>query len=508
MAGDAGGDADVVVVGGGPVGLWLGAELRLGGVVPVVLERGPAPSPYSRGMAVHARTLEVFAMRGVVDEHLAEGRPIPALHFGMMTGQVSFSGLDSPYPYMLAIPQRRTEQLIEVHARALGADVRREHVATDVRDVGDHVDVEVEGPDGPYVLHAQHVVGCDGGGSLVRERAGIAFTGDVSTRTTFLADVQLADPPPHPISRHGEHGAFVCMPMPGDLWRMVSFDTDRMHVGRDVPVTLEEVRTSARRILGTDYGAHSPYWMARVGNAALQAEHYRRGRILLAGDAAHIHPPQGGQGLNLGVQDAMNLGWKLAAVLAGWAPDELLDSYHAERHPVGARVLQAAQAQNGLACPMTAEERAVRDLMAGMITELPSVNEALARRVSGLDVAYASATGDGDHRLTGRRVPDLALAGAPTPTLLPLLADGRFLLLTFAAATAAPPADGLDDRLAIVAAAQVHAPEPWATVTAVLVRPDGHVAWATDEPDPDRRADAVRAALHRWCGAATDVAPA
>ena len=499
MTGTAARDVDVAIVGGGPVGLWLAAELRLAGVSTAVLEEAGAPMVHGRGLAVHARTLEVFAMRGISGEHVAAGRPIPALHFGMMAGWIDLSILDSPFPYMLAIPQRRTEELLEAHARALGADIRRNHRCVGVHDHGDHVTVEVEADGGRHDLSASYLVGCDGSGSMVRRSAGIDYVGESSTKTTFLADLELTDPPSAPVSRSGEHGSMVCVPLPGSVWRMVAFDRDRMHVSRDVPVTLQEVRESARRILGTDFGAHSPLWMARVGNAALQAASYRRGRVFLAGDAAHVHPPQGGQGLNLGVADAMNLGWKLAAAVNGSAPPWLLDSYHAERHPVGARVIQSSQAQNALACPLDGEQRAVRDLVAELIAQQPAVSAALAARIAGIDVAYApreSAT----HPLAGRRVPDLQLTGAPAPSLFALLAGGRFQLIALAGGHAGLAALGRHARpgVDLVGAELTRAQEPWSQLSALLVRPDGHAAWVSDERDGERLAAQIRSALADW----------
>ncbi|GAA1133951.1 monooxygenase [Streptomyces javensis] len=476
---------DVVVVGAGPVGLLLAAELRLVGVDVTVIERAAARSPHSKALTLHPRSLEVLAMRGLAEPFVREGVPVPTGHYGGLPVRLDFSVLDTRFPYTLVLPQLRTEQLLEERLLALGGEIRRRHRALEVRQDADGAEVDVAGPDGTYTLRTAWVVGCDGAGSAVRTSAGIDFPGTGTTTTGLLGDVVLDAPPSAP-SVDNEYGGFLIVPLADGHHRIAGSTRESATIPADRPLTFEELRGHVRRVAGTDFGMRAPRWLSRFGNAARQAARYRDGRVLLAGDAAHMHMPMGGQGLNVGLQDAFNLGWKLAAVCQGRAPDGLLDTYHAERHPVGAALLENTQAQTVLGATHTPDAQALRSVFGRLLATHPAVNRQFAGELSALDLAYP-ADGAAD-RLTGTRAPDLGLDGAPEPSLYPLLADGRFVLLDLgpegdagrergdALATAGAIA-GSPDRIRAVSARPTTTHDGWAGRRTVLVRPDGHVAW-------------------------------
>lgn len=479
---------DVVIVGAGPVGLWLACELRLAGVSPLVLERRVERTRESRAVAFHARTAEIFDLRGILDRFLAEGRPLPAGHFALLPTPLDFSTLPTRHPYQVILPQSRTEELLDERARELGVPIHRGHEVLAVRQNTDAVTVAVRGPEGERELRAGYVVGCDGAGSVVRTEAGIAFPGTDPGVTAVVADVELRDPPRRWGFRVNPRGVLLIGPLgAAGQYRIALMDVERRSVDRRVPVTPEELRESVTRIAGTDFGMGAAHWLSRFGNAARQAERYRSGRILLAGDAAHVHPPLGAQGLNTGLQDAMNLGWKLAAQVAGWAPAGLLDTYHAERHPVGTLVLANTLAQAALT-DVSATGMAMRELFATLLRFEP-VNRHLAGQISAVDLGYPSA--DGSHPLVGQRVPDL-------PSLPEALHAGRAVLLDLAddARLRDAVGAGWGDRIDVLAAESATA-----GLDAVLVRPDGHVAWASTGATPDEAIAGARSALTRWFGA-------
>lgn len=470
----------IVIVGAGPVGLWLAAELRLGGAEVTVLEDREEPDPHSKALTVHPRTLELLACRGIVERFLDEGRRIPDGHFGGLDDRMDFGVLDTPFPFTLALPQARTEALLEEHARAAGARILRGHRVTGLTQDASAVTVEIAGR--PPV-RATHVVGCDGTRSVVRGAAGIAFPGTEATTWGWLGDVVLDAPPPGPVSISGPAGGLMVVPLPGGVHRIVGGDPDGAGPDRPGALTLDELRAKVVAISGGDYGLRDPRWLSRFGNATRQAERYRSGRVLLAGDAAHMHFPTGGVGLNAGVQDAANLGWKLAAVVRGEAPDALLDTYHDERHPVGVELLASTRAQTALMTGHSPEGQALRALLSGLIADLPELSRTLAERLSALSVAYPAA--EGGHRLAGTRAPDLRLGHTG---LFTLLRTGRHVLLDLAGGTA--PAEGVTHHRGPLSAPHAD----WAGVAAALIRPDGHVAWAGDDPDADPRA----AVAGRW----------
>jgi 2-polyprenyl-6-methoxyphenol hydroxylase-like FAD-dependent oxidoreductase len=485
---------DVAVVGGGPVGMWLAAELHRGGVRPVVLERRAERPPYSKALTIYPRTVEQFAMRGLVDRWLAEGTPVPSSHFALLTNRLDFSFLPTRYPFTLFLPQRRTEELLEEHLAELGVPYLRQHAVTGLRQDESGVDLDVDSPGGPAVVRAAYAVGCDGAASVVRAAAGIGFEGTPDTWRTILGDIELTDPPPTPaLTLNQPGGSMYMVAIGGGRYRLAVIDHATLHDPVDTPATFAELRASALRLAGTDFGmVQTPdAWLSRVGNAARQAARYRAGRVLLAGDAAHIHYPAGGQGLNLGLQDAVNLAWKLAAEIRGWAPPGLLDSYHAERYPVGLDVIDDSLAQCGLIANPTREGVALRDRFNAILGTHPSLRRELAVRLSGLAIRYPPP----GHPLAGQRAPDLDLrnagvGGAPAATLFGLLPPARFVLLKLGSAAAAPAVpDGYANRLDTVTAELAgHAADAgeFAGVRALLIRPDGYIAWATaaDEEPP------------------------
>ena len=476
-------ECDVVVAGGGPVGCWLAAELKTAGVDVVVLEERAERDPHSKALTVLPRTLELLAMRGIVRDWLDTGVPVPSSHFALMNTRLDFSVLDTRYPYALFFPQARTTELLEQHATSLGVSLLREHTVTGAVQDADWVTVTAATPAGSVVLRARYVVGCEGGSSPIRKSAQIDFVGSPATLHFVAGDVALSDPPDAPtVSLSNDAGALFIVRLGENVFRMAPIDLATMHEVRTGPPTLAELRAAVTRVAGTDYGMHTPRWLTRFGNATLQAARYRAGRLLLAGDSAHLFPPLGGQGLNLGLQDATNLAWKLAACVQGRAPARLLDTYHAERHPIGAQVVDDTLAQMALIANSTREGRALRKRFEAVLGSHASVNREFALRLAGLGTGYRE-EGSDEHPLVGYRVPDLDLDGAAVPSIFGLLTGARFVLLDLTGGRLHLAGSGrLADRMDVVAGRLVDRPPDWSGVQALLIRPDGYVAWATDDP--------------------------
>lgn len=507
----------VVIAGGGPVGLWLAAELRLGGVAVTVIEERLARDPRSKALTIHPRTLEILASRGIHERFLAEGMRIPSGHFAGLDSRLDFRALDTPFPFTLALPQARTEELLEQHARAAGARIRRGNCVIGLVENAASVTVQVEGPEGRYALEADYLVGCDGTRSAVRAAAGIDFPGTDATVLGWLGDVALDDPPPPGFSRFGARGALMIVPMSGGIHRVVGITPGDVRADWPGDLTLDELRAKTVAIAGRDFAMRDPVWLSRFGNATRQAAQYRRGRVLLAGDAAHQHFPTGGVGLNVGVQDATNLGWKLAAAVHGWAPDGLLDSYHHERHPVGADLLESSRAQTALMTAFSPEGLALRSLLGKLIATQPAFSRDLAERLSALAVAYPPAD-PAAHPLTGLRAPDLTFTNTGD-SLFALLRPARYVLLDLTGQPDGQPDDVPDGALARLARDHVAAPgltvhagplarprAVWSEVRAALIRPDGHVAWASSETADEALAADARRALAATRRAVTTVA--
>jgi 2-polyprenyl-6-methoxyphenol hydroxylase-like FAD-dependent oxidoreductase len=483
---------EVVVVGGGPVGMWLAAELRRAGVTVVVLEKRAERPPQSKALTVYPRTVEMLAMRGLAERFLAEGAPVPSSHFAILDNRLDFSFLDTRYPFTLFLPQRRTEELLSDHLDELGVPLLPSHEVTGVRQHAAGVEVDVVAPSGPATFTAAYVVGCDGAGSAVRQAAGIEFAGTPSSWYSILGDLELTEPPAgRALTVSPPGGSLYMVALGGDRWRIAVIDHAAMSAAPSGPVSFAELRASALRLAGTDFGMRetADAWLSRVGNETRQVTDYRRGRVFLAGDAAHIHFPAGGQGLNLGLQDASNLAWKLAAELHGWGPAWLLDTYQTERAPVGLDVIEDSLAQCGLFASPGREGVALRDRFNRILGENETLCRSLAVRLSGLGIAYPATgpAGPGQSPLAGHRVPDLALRGAPAASVYGLLNEAMFVLLT-------PPRQEREPlsgdtrkytgRLAVVAGELTDASPDWAGLRALLVRPDGYIAWALHESEP------------------------
>ncbi|MEN2420690.1 monooxygenase [Streptomyces rimosus] len=505
-------NVDVTVVGAGPTGLMLASELALAGVRTRVLERRTEPQRDSRALTLHPRSVELMDQRGLLDRFLPLGRTVPGWHFAQLPTRLDFSVLDSRHGYTLFIAQARTEELLAERARELGVVIERGSEVAGLRQDADGVDVEVRGRDGAVeTIRTGYVVGCDGGRSVVRQAAGIAFPGTDETLTGVLGDFATIDPDALDAARAG--GVLVA-PMEGGLTRLVLIDPERMRVPATEPVTPEEFRTSLIQMCGTDCGIAEPRWLSRFGNATRLAERYRSGRVLLAGDAAHIHFPAAGQGLNTGLQDAMNLGWKLAAEINGWAPPGLLDSYDAERRPVGQLVTENTEVQTLLAELTLVRQyqrpgAALRKLFDELLG-MEEVNRMLAARVSALGTAYPSGTAGtamagGADPLVGRRMPDVGLkaVGSEAIRVYELLPAGRFVHLDLAGDDpdrAAAVTPGWGSRVTTVTVTGREDHPDLDGVTEVLVRPDGHVAWATRTAGVVDRRTERSAALVAWAG--------
>jgi 3-(3-hydroxy-phenyl)propionate hydroxylase len=487
----------VVIAGGGPTGLMLAGELALARVdVAIVERRADQGVPGSRSRGLHSRTIEVLDQRGIADRFLSQGTVTQVGSFSMIA--LDISDFPTRHNYGLALWQSRFEEILAGWVGELAVPIYREREVTGFAQHDAAVEVELS--DGRS-LRAQYLVGCDGGRSVVRKAAGIDFPGWDPSTSSLLAEVKMSEEPEIGIRR--DAGGTQAIGRLDDDERVGVVVSER-YAGQSGEPTLRELSQALIDVWGTDFGVHSPTWISRFTDMTRQAAAYRQGRVLLAGDAAHVHYPVGGQGLQTGVQDAVNLGWKLAQVVKGTSPQSLLDTYHAERHPVAARVVRNTMAQTALT-RSDARIDALRETM----TELLSMDEPrkrFAATMSSLDIHYDLGQG---HPLLGRRMPDLDLVTANGPLrVFTLLHGGRPVLLNFS------EPEGLDitpwaDRVQLIDAEYAGKWElpvlgAVAAPTAVLIRPDGHVAWVGGQ----QALVGLQDALSTWFGPPTPAAAA
>ena len=486
----------VVIVGAGSSGLMLAGELALAGVDVAVVERRADQNVVGqRALGFSSRTIEVLDQRGIAERFLEQGRTAQIAGFSWI--RLDMSDFPTRHNYGLGLPQQKIEDTLADWVEELGVPIHRD------RDVAgfaqDEAGVDIALSDGGS-LRARYLVGCDGGRSLIRKAAGIEFPGWEATISSLIAEVELTGEPEWGAwRRDGGFHAFS-KPEGGGPVRVMVTETC---VGRTDEPTVRDLSKALIDVYGTDYGVHSPVWISRFTDMSRQAASYRAGRVLLAGDAAHVHSPMGGQGLGVGVQDSVNLGWKLAQVVNGTSPDSLLDTYHAERHPVAARVLQNTMAQVALGGTSPRIE-ALRDVMADLLG-MEEPRKWMAGIMSGLDIHYDLGEG---HPLLGRRMPDLDLVTADGPLrVFTLLHTARPVLLNLGEPGAFDTSDIKlwTDRVQFIDAEYTGTWElpvlgTVAAPDAVLIRPDGHVAWAGDAADASR--PGLREALTTWFGPA------
>jgi 2-polyprenyl-6-methoxyphenol hydroxylase-like FAD-dependent oxidoreductase len=489
------GDADlndhaVVIAGGGPTGLMLAGELALAGIDVVIVERRTSQDvDGSRAGGLYARTIEVLDQRGIAERFLTAGFVVPVLGYSGIL--LDISDFPTRHNYVLALWQSQFEPILAGWVDELGVPILRGREVVGFAQDETGVDVEISGDTS---LRAAYLVGCDGGRSLVRQAAGIDFPGLDPSTSWLIAEVEMDEEPEIGMRREGGGIGPVNREGGGGPYRVVLTEKQVDPPGEP---TLQDLSEALAAAYGTDYRVHSPTWISRFTDMTRQAATYRHGRVLLAGDAAHVHPPHGGQGLNTGVQDAVNLGWKLAQVVKGTSPDSLLDTYTAERHPVGARVLRNTMAQVALSGP-DERHQALRDTM----TELLGMDEPrrrIAGMLSGLDIHYD--LGDG-HPLLGRRMPDLDVDTADGPRRVSALLHGARALLLNLVEPGGFDLSPWADRVRLVDAThdgvwELPVVGEVAAPPAVLIRPDGHVAWAGDLTD-----STLPNALSAWFGAA------
>jgi 3-(3-hydroxy-phenyl)propionate hydroxylase len=481
---------EVVIVGGGPTGLMLAAELALAGIDVAIVERRPNQDLVSaRARGLHARTIEVLDQRGIAERFLSEGQTAQIVSFNM--APLDISDFPSRHPYGLALLQKHIERILAGWVGELAVRIYREREVTGFAQDDTGVDVALSNGDS---LRADYLVGCDGGRSVIRKAAGIEFPGSDPTMSWLLAEISTTEEPAwgfrkdaigiHAIGKAENGQAGIVL-------------TEPELVKSAAEPKLRELREALTGVYGSDFGVHSPTFISRFTDMTRQAAAYRDGRLLLAGDAAHVHPPVGGQGLNIGMEDAVNLGWKLAQVVRGTSPESLLDTYHTERHPVADRVLRTTMAQVALR-RQDDRTQALADTL-GELLQLDEPRKFLGADMSGLGVHYDLGEA---HPLLGRRMPDLDLGAAEGPLrAFTLLHDARPLLLNFGVPGAldiAPWAERVrlidatyDGAWELPALGTVVAP------TAVLVRPDGYVAWVGDGSDAG-----LEDALTTWFGPA------
>jgi 2-polyprenyl-6-methoxyphenol hydroxylase-like FAD-dependent oxidoreductase len=480
-------NSDVLVVGAGPTGLLLAGDLAEAGLSVVLVERRPHKvSNLSRALVVHARVLEQFDARGIADEVVATGHRISRLAL-FEAARLNPSRLPTRYPFVLFTPQYEVEKVLERRAREAGVTFVYETKITTVEQDAEGVTARAQDEDGQpgATFRASYLVGADGVHSSIRPAIGQSFPGDTILSSLILADVRLATAPDRPFVVNAVPDGFALLTEMGDgMYRVTGWNRHHQ-LPDDAPLEADEVKELLRMNFGTDYGITEIPWMSRFHSDERQAPAYRVGRVFLAGDAAHVHSPAGAMGMNTGLQDAANLSWKLVAVLRDGAPDQLLDTYQAERHAVGKLVLRMSGTLVRAALLRGRVARLLRRTAGTLVSNFRPLADKAASMITGIGIAYAAPRGA--HELTGRRAPDVELAEG---RLNELQRGGRFVLITPAGRDADVPGH------------VAHAHWTDGRRTTALVRPDGYYAWASDRPD----AEGLRAALRTWAGTATTAA--
>ncbi|MEC3957845.1 FAD-dependent monooxygenase [Nocardia sp. CDC153] len=503
-------DTDVLVVGAGPTGLMLATELCLAGVRPVIVERQPKPRDTPKANGLAGQIVPLLRYRGLLErfaEHSSFSGPAPGFPFGGIG--LDFTPLTESPLHLLLIPQPRLEELLAARATELGADIRRGHEVLEFVQDDLAVTVDIRGPDGLYQLTAGYLAGCDGGNSRIRDKAGIPFPGNTYPEVTRLGHVMMPesvtlldsgdlDVPGLGTLRGGftrtDRGVLALASFTPEVLLVSATEDDPTAYDPDAPVTLTELRDSIRRVLGAELPLGEPIWLTRFYTQARQAERYRDRLVFLAGDAAHLFPA-GGAALNIGLLDAVNLAWKLAAAVHGWAPDDLLDTYHRERHLVGTRALLQTRAQAALARGHDADAIALRELFQELL-----IDEQPLRRIGALLAgtdAHTPLPDPSDHPLTGTFAPNLVLRTTSATTVADLMRNGRPLLLDLAdRPDIRATAQQWPQRVDLHTATTDHRP-----ADALLIRPDAQIAWAANIDQPtDTATTSLRLALSRWFG--------
>jgi len=473
-------ETDVIIVGGGPTGLTAACEIALAGYKVLVFERLAEPMKQSRALTIHPRSVEIFAMRGLLESALKGGMPLPSAHFGQLPTRLDFSVLDTDTPYTLFVPQVVTEQILRDRAIELGVEILVSHQVENISQSNSSVTIKGVANGGHFTAIGQYLIGCDGARSMVRESCNIEFVGTSTTVTGVVADVKLDTPPEAKLYEAANFkGRMFAVPM-GDFYRLAIIDFENTSLPTHQEVTLDEVKASVKRIAGEEWGLHDPSWLSRFGNATRNVVSYRKARIFIAGDAAHIHFPSGGQGLNVSIQDSFNLAWKIVAELDGYAPEDLLDSYHNERHPVGKRLSQNTLAQTSLFLATGEIDWALRDMVSDLFKS-PEVNKDFANRIAAFDICYPepiiSNIGQAKSLLIGTRQRnlELTLVDGTNITLFELMHDGKWLDVQLSDKQSSLnqiPAN----RLKVVHLAKLPEQANWDGLKRILIRPDGHIA--------------------------------
>jgi 2-polyprenyl-6-methoxyphenol hydroxylase-like FAD-dependent oxidoreductase len=502
---------DVAIAGAGPTGLWLACELALARVHVVVLEKLAKPTGLSKALGLQSRSMELLEHRGILDRFTIGNPTVPFLNFGMFP--MDLRKLQFPHPYAVVIVQARIEGLLQQRARELGAEIRRGHELIGLQQETERVKAEVRTESGNYEITARYLVGCDGGHSLVRKQSGVAFPGLDPTVVGRFGDVKLEPTALELLKKsvpelggrefglaRTKTGNFAIVPLGADVYRLAAIEWDQGSVDHDAPMPLSELEAAIRRVINADVPMRDPVWLSRTTDSSRLAERYRDGRVFLAGDAAHIHWAYGGKGLQTGLQDAGNLGWKLAAQIHGWAPNDLLDSYHTERHPVGQRLMTFTRAQEALSRPGE-HVTALRELF-GRMLEHEQTFRAIAEELTDVDISYDMGVEGDRHHLVGRWAPNLFLHTDQGRThVADLMCSSKGLLVDLTEGSLLESVvDKWSDRVQLVSARCYERPM---NLDGMLVRPDGYVSWVLSAGAVVNEAKkTLCAALQRWFGPA------